>query len=163
MWCDLVHGSLEDTHGGPEELVHRRPDDQDHDVRTADDARVCAQLQPPTREHPHQEGVRTVLEERHLPAADPVERVLRDVEHTDPQPGVREREAQRQPDVTGAAQDDNIERGRVDELGRVWEPPGRRGFVHAWPPGRDDSRAVFACTAARTYWANRPIMGLVGC
>ena len=75
-----------------------------------------------------QQRVGAVLEERHLAAADPLEGRLVDVEDADAQAGLREREAQRQPDVAPAAEDDEVENGTAPSS-RVVRVTGRHGHA----------------------------------
>ncbi len=106
---DLVDGLLEDRHRRAEELVDRRADDDHQLVGPGDHRAVGAEGETPGREDLAEELVGAVLHERHLARGDPVERRLVGVVDADPQPGLREGEAQGQADVTAAAEDDDVE------------------------------------------------------
>ena len=143
---DLVDRLLEDRHRRAEELVDRRPDDDDERHRPRDhDRRSVPSSRRPVGEDLAQQVVGAGLEERHLARGDPVERRLVGVVDADAQAGAREREAQRQPDVAAAAEDDDVEvrvgfdhgvnlaaDGRADGVrrrsdGDVRPPTGRTG------------------------------------
>jgi len=109
MRRDLLDRPLEYRHRWPEELVHRRADDDDDHVPSADHRRVRAQLEAAGGKNLAEEFVRTRLEERHLAAPDPFESGLVDVVDADSQARPGKREAQRQAHVAAPAKDDEIE------------------------------------------------------
>ena len=128
---DLVDGLLEDRHRRPEELVDRRPDDDDELRRPPDHRAVGAEGQAAGRQELAEERLGAGLHERHLAGGDPVERRLVRVVDADAQADAGEREAERQADVAAAAEDDDIE--------------VRGSFGH----GRDSSSPVRGGTALR--------------
>ena len=106
---DLDDRLLEDRHRRSQELVHRRPDDDEQAVGATHHRWIGAQLQPAGIEHSRQQLVGAVFAEGHLAAPDPVE--LRSIDVVDPDPPARvgERKRQREPDVAPAPQHHEIE------------------------------------------------------
>ena len=142
MRRDLVHGPLEDRHRRAQELVDRRPDDDDQLVCPGDHRAVGPELEPAGWQELAQQLVGAGLEERHLAAADPVERPLVGVVDPDPQPRLGEGKAQREADMPAAAEDHDVEllvSHRADSSsGAVERLPLADGPVPA--PGGSDHR-----------------------
>ena len=119
---DLVDGPLEHRHRRPEELVDGSADDHDERLGPLDHRPARTELQAPGREHAPKQLIGARLEERHLAGRDPIERRLVGVVDADAEPGIRERQAQREADMAASAEDDDIE-----GLVRHGEKSSRRG------------------------------------
>ena len=104
---------------GPEELVDRRADDDDHCVGAADHRRVGARTSAGRSAAARQELVGARLQERHLARGDPVQGGLVGVVYADAQAGLGESEAERQADVAAATEDDDVEVRRPK--GSCWQ------------------------------------------
>ena len=106
---DLLDGPLEEGHRRAEELVDRRPDDDDEASARPTIAGSAESSRRPVGRTSAQQLVGATLAERHLPAPDPLQRGRVRVEDAHPQTARREGEAQREADVAAAAQDDEVE------------------------------------------------------
>ncbi len=125
MRRDLVDGALEDGHRRAEELVDRRADDDDHGLGPIQDRRIVGQLEPTGRQELGEERVGTRLEERHPAGLDHLDGPGVRVEDPDPKARLGEHEAQRQTDVTAAAEHHDIK--IVQGFGALlWQTKGSR-------------------------------------
>jgi hypothetical protein len=104
--------------------VDRGRDGPRDDLGAAEQRRLRAELEPAGGKELAKELVSPVLLERHLAAGDLVEGRLADVVDPDPEAGPREGEAEREADVSGTAEDHDVEVGLHRENGSSpW--PGR--------------------------------------
>lgn len=95
-----------------EELVDWRADYDNHDRSPVEHLELARKLEPAGRQDLGEKLGSARFEEGHLAEPDPLERGLGNVKDADPQAGLGEGQAQRQPNMSPATEDDEVELSR---------------------------------------------------
>ena len=110
MGPHLTDRPFEDGHRGPQELVNRRSNHDDHNVGSTQHCCVGTELEPASGQEFGEQLIGAGLHEGHLPG-DPPQSLLVGVVHADSQTRSREHQAEWKTHVPAAAKHDEIEIG----------------------------------------------------